>query len=128
MNNDSVEYVNMCKSFVNLVIHLFPMWNKFFSLHHVDLVAFNFDFDLVPPFYFPKWNYYFSASENLPNFSCHFWKHKSVLLHILHQSSVLSNLTPLYFFNSNINFDQKEHIKVEIFEIFKCSGQNSSNS
>ena len=35
-------------------------------------------FDLVRPFYFVKWNCYFSACENLPNFSCHFWKYKSV--------------------------------------------------
>ena len=35
-------------------------------------------------------------------FACHFWKNKSVLLQILHQSSVLSNITPLYFFSSNI--------------------------
>ena len=44
-------------------------------------------FALVPPSYFMKWNHYFSACENLPNSSCHFWKHKSVFLQILHQSS-----------------------------------------
>ena len=31
-----------------------------------------FFFDLVPPFYFLKWNLYFSACENLPNSPCHF--------------------------------------------------------
>ena len=38
----------------------------------------------------------------MPNFSYHFWKHNSVFLQILHQSSVLSNITHLYFFSSNI--------------------------
>ena len=76
-----------------------------------------------------KWNRYFSACENQPNSSCHFWKHKSVFLQILHQSSVRSNITPLYFFSSNmIYLGQKQPIKVQMFEIFKCSDQNFSNS
>ena len=29
---------------------------------------------------------------------CHFWKHKSLFLHVLHQYSVPSNINPLYFF------------------------------
>ena len=37
------------------------------------------------------------TSENLLN-SCHFWKHKSIFLKMLHQCSVPSNITPLYFF------------------------------
>ena len=36
--------------------------------------------------------------ENWLNSSCHFWKHKSVFLQMLHQYSVPSNITPLYFF------------------------------
>ena len=48
---------------------------------------------------------------------------------IFHQYSVPSNITPLYFFSSNIiYFGQKQSIKVQIFEIFECSGQNLSNS
>ena len=78
--------------------------------------------------YFLKWNCYFSACENLPNSPCHFWKHKSVFLQILHQSSVSSNITLLYFFSSSIiYFGQKEPIKVQIFEKFECSGLNSSS-
>ena len=42
------------------------------------------------------------SGENYPNSLCHFWKQKSIFLHILHQYSVPSNITPLYFFNSNI--------------------------
>ena len=38
------------------------------------------------------------VNENLPNSSCHFRKHKSIFLHILHQSSVPSNITHLHFF------------------------------
>ena len=60
--------------------------------------------------------------------SCHFVKHKSVFFQILHQSSVPSNITLLYMFSSNIIcFIQKEPFKVQIFETFECSGQNSSN-
>ena len=44
----------------------------------------------------------------------------SVFLQILHQSSVLSNITPLYFFISKvIYFVQKESIKVQMFETFE---------
>ena len=68
------------------------------------------------------------SSKNLPNSSCHFPKHKSVFLQILHDSSLSWNITPLYFFSSKIiYFVQKEHIKVHIFETFECSGQNFSN-
>ena len=37
------------------------------------------------------------SDENLLNFSCHFWKHKSVFLQMLHQYSVPSSKTLLYF-------------------------------
>ena len=47
----------------------------------------------------------------------------------LYPSSVSWEITPLYVFSSNnIHFAQKESIKVNIFEIFKYSGQNSLNS
>ena len=66
-----------------------------------------------------------SPCKSLPNSSCYFWIHKSVL----HQSSVPSNTTPLYFFTSNIiYFGQKQLTKEQVFEIFECSGQNSLNS
>ena len=108
---------------------LFIYLKEFFTLHLIDLVVLNFYFDLVPAFCFLKWNRYFSACENFPNSSCYFWKHKLVLLQILHQSSVLSNIASLYFFSSNIMyFGQKEPIKVQLFETFGCSDQNSSNS
>ena len=43
--------------------------------------------------------------------------------------SAIKHITPLYIFSSNIlYFVQKNHIKVQIFEIFECSGQNLSNS
>ena len=39
-----------------------------------------------------------------------------------------SNITHLHFFRSNsIYFGHKEPIKVQIFDTFKCLGQNSSN-
>ena len=51
------------KSFVYWAIHLFLRQNKVFTLYLVDLVVLNFYFDLVPPFYFLKWNRYFSACK-----------------------------------------------------------------
>ena len=69
------------------------------------------------------------SDESFPNSSCHFWKHKSVFLQILYQLSVPSNLTPQYFFSSNIiYFGQRQPGKVHIFEIFECSDKHSSNS
>ena len=107
------------KSFGNCAINLFPRWNEVFTLHLVDLVALNFDFDLTLPYYFLKWNRYYSACENLPNSSCHLWKHKLVP----------SNITTLYFLSTNIIcFGQKQPIKMQVFEIFECWGQNLSNS
>ena len=64
----------------------------------------------------------------MPNSSSRFWKHKSAFPQILHQYSVPSNITPLYFFSSNIlYFGQKQLIKVQIFEIFECSDENLPN-
>ena len=69
------------------------------------------------------------SGQNLSNSLCQFWNDKSIPLQILHPSSVSWKITPLYFFSSNnIYFAQKEHIKMKIFETFKCLGQNSSNS
>ena len=77
----------------------------------------------------PNFETFGCSAKNLPNSSCYFPNHKSVFFcQILHHSSVSWNITPLYFFNSNIiYFVQKEPIKVQIFETFECSGQNSSN-
>ena len=43
-------------------------------------------------------------------------------------SSISWKITPLYLISSNnVRFDQKEIIKVKIFETFECSGQSFSN-
>ena len=69
------------------------------------------------------------SGENLLNSSCHFWKYKSVFDQVLDQSSVPSNKNQLYFFSSIIiYFVQQKPIKVQIFEIFECSGENLSKS
>ena len=65
----------------------------------------------------------------MSNSSCYFRKHKSVFLQILHQYSVLSKITLLYLFSSNILcFGQKQLLKVQVFEIFQCSGENLPKS
>ena len=69
------------------------------------------------------------SGQNLSNSLCQFLNDKSIPLQILYPSSVSWKITPLYFFSSsNIYFAQKEHIKINFFETFKCLGQNSSNS
>ena len=69
------------------------------------------------------------SGQNLSNSLCHFWNNKSIPLQILHPLSFSWKITRQYFFTSdNIYFAQKEPIKVKIFEAFKWSGQNLSNS
>ena len=69
------------------------------------------------------------SGQNLSNSLCQFWNNKPIPLQILHPSSFSWKITPLYFFcSNNIYFAQKELIKMKIFETFKCSGQNLSNS
>ena len=58
-NNDSAEQI---KSFVNFAVHLFPRQNKVFTMYLVDLVVLNFYFDFALPFYFLKWNHYFTTT------------------------------------------------------------------
>ena len=68
------------------------------------------------------------SGENFPNSSCLFGNYKSVCLQLLNQFSVQSNITRLYLFSSNIMYyGQKQPIKKQNFDIFKCSTQNSSN-
>ena len=69
------------------------------------------------------------SGQNLTNSLCQFLNDKLIPLQIFYPSSVSWKITPVHFFSSNnIYFAQKEHIKMKIFETFKCSGQNSSNS
>ena len=69
------------------------------------------------------------SGQNLANSLCQFWNYKLIPLQILHPSSVSWKITPMYFFSSKtIYFAQKEPIKINFFETFKCSGQNSPNS
>ena len=77
----------------------------------------------------PNFDTFEYSGENLPNSSRHFPSSNSAFLQILHHSSMSWKINSLYFFSSNnIYFAQKESIKVNIFETFKCLGQNSSNS
>ena len=55
--------------------------------------------------------------QNSPNFSCHFSKHKSVPFQILHHFQCY-DITSQYFFGSSIiYFQQKHHIKVQLFRL-----------
>ena len=79
-----------------------------------------------------KWKFFriFEYSgQNLSNYLCQFLNDESIPLQILHPSSVLWKITPLYFFSSSsICFAQKKSINIKFFEIFECSSQNLSNS
>ena len=67
------------------------------------------------------------SGQMLLNSICQFWNDESIPVQILYPSSVSLKITPLYFLSSNnIYFSQKEHIKMKIFETFKCLRQNSS--
>ena len=63
------------------------------------------------------------SGQNLSNFWCQFWNDKSILLQVLYPPSVSWKITPFYFFSSSsIYFAEKEPIKGETFETFKCLG------
>ena len=69
------------------------------------------------------------SGGNLQNFSCEFPNRKSIFLKTLHHIPVSWNITYLYLFSlSIIFFGQKQPIKLQIFETFKLSSQNLSNS
>ena len=138
-NFDTSEYSG--QNLPNSSCH-FPI-NKsvfFFQiLHHSSM-----SWKITPLYFFSSNNIYFAQKEpikvksfetfecsgqNLSNFLCQSWSDKFIPPQILYSSSVLWKIAPLYFFSSNnIYFAQKEHIKMKIFETFKCLGQNSSNS
>ena len=99
-----VFHVVTKKSLVNLKLRHFLLWIK-------------------KSYQIPNFETFKCSGESFPNFSCQFWKQKSIFLQILYQFSLPSNITTLYFLNSNIiYFGQRQPIKVVIFEIFKCLG------
>ena len=61
MQNIEKSYLTFANSLFECAIDLFPKYNKAFAQHLVDLVAFNFNFNLLPPLYFLKLNRYFST-------------------------------------------------------------------
>ena len=61
---------------------------------------------------------FISAYPYLPDSSCHFWEHKSLFIYILHQSSVPSDRTPLYFSKlKHIYFGQRIQLKSSFLDI-----------
>ena len=127
----------------NLANSLCQFWNdKLIPLQI--LYPSSVSWKITPLYYFSSNSIYFAQKEpikvkmfetfecsgqNLSNSLCQFWNDKSIPLQILYLSSVSWKITPLYFFSSNnIYFPQKEHIKMKIFETFKCLAQNLWNS
>ena len=108
------------------------------------LYPFSVSWRITPLYFFSLNNIYFAHKEpikvkifetfehsgqNLTNSWCQFLNEKLISLQILYPSSVSWKITLLYLFSSNnIYFAQEEHIKMKIFETFKCLGQNVSNS
>ena len=113
--------INSSSNFASLLIVMTHKSSVNFNLIH---------FLLWPKGSHQSPNFYnFKCSvENLPNSSCQFLNYKSILLRILHQTSVSWKITSLYFFSLNIiYFGQKQPIKVQIFQTFVCWTQNLSN-
>ena len=126
-----------------VVKFLMPIGNRK-SIPLQILYPYSISWNKTPLYFFSSKNIYFAqkepikvetfetfecSSQNLSISLCQFWSDKSIPLQILYPYPILWKITPLYFFNSkNIYLVQKEHIKMKIFETFKCSGQNSSNS
>ena len=128
----------------NLSNFLCQFWNNK-SIPLQILYPSSVSWKIIPLYFFSSNNIYFAQKEpikmkifenflecsgqNLSNFLCQFWNDKSIPLQVLYLSSVSWKIIPLYFFSSNnAYFAQKEHIKINFFETFKCSGQNSPNS
>ena len=81
-------------------------------------------FNWVLPFYFLKWNCYFSACKRKFLETTSQFSFKFCINLPCHETYLLYT-----FFSSNIiYFGQKQPIKVQIVEIFDCLGQNLSNS
>ena len=119
-SSDSVEHVQ--KVFL-IVLFIYFQGKISFPTASGRYSCFEFLFWFSSLIFLKLNRFFFSACENLPNCSCHFWKHKSVFLQILHQSSVPWNMIPLCFFSSNIiYFVQKESIKAQNFWDFWVLG------
>ena len=117
--NWQVKFSSIFASFFTFMIHYSPVN---FKLVH-------FLFWIKEPNKSPNFWTWTCSGKSLPNSSCHFWKYKSVFLQILHQYSVPSNITPLYFCNLKVlYFGQKQFIKVQFFEIFECFCENLPKS
>ena len=117
------------KNFFNCAVHLFLRQNKVFTLHPLDLAV--------------EFLFWFSFANLLSKIKSLFfslWTKICQILHVIFESTrqfsfkfciniQCHEATPLYFFRTKIIcFYQKEPIKVQIFEVFECLGQNSSNS
>ena len=123
---------------VQITVYTLPVWEYYYKSVHQPIPTRenrehpgNFQnksvssaFNWVLPFYFLKWNCYFSACKR--KFL------KAQVSFPSNSASVFSSIklnSPILFFTSNIiYFVQKKPIKVQIFEIFEWSDQTSSNS
>ena len=121
----------------NLSNSLCQFWNEK-SIPLQILYPSSVSWKLTPLYFFNSKNVYFaqkepikvkifetfeSSGQNLSNSLCQSWNNKWIPLQILYPSSVSWKIIPLYFFSSNnIYFAQTEHIKMKLFETFKCSG------
>ena len=118
-------------------------WNDK-SIHRQFLYPFSISWKITSLQFFSSNNIYFTqyeiikeeivetfkrSGQNLSNSLYQFWNDKSTPLQILYPYSFSWKITPLYSFSSNnVYFPQKEHIKMKIFETFKCLAQNLWNS
>ena len=109
--------VKFLMSILNWQVNSFSNFASFFiDITHKVLVNFKLIHLLLwikGPNKSPNFAIFVCSDEELPNSSYHFPNHKSLFLQTLHHSLVSWNITPLYFFSSNIMyFGQKQPINV----------------
>ena len=126
------KFVKFLKSILNCQINSSSIFASFFIYMtyspHVSFKLIYFELWTKGCHESPNFETFRYSSENLPDSSCHFWKHKSVFFPKFYQSWVPSIVTPMYFLSSKIiYFGKKQPIKVQMFEIFECSEQNLLN-
>ena len=127
------QFITFFMSVSNWQVNSYSNFASFFIVitHNspVNFKVIHFLLGIKGPIKSPNFETFVCSGESLPNSSCRFPNQKSLFLQIFHHSLVSWNINPLYFFSSNIiYFNQKQSIKVYIFETFQCLSQNLSNS
>ena len=124
------KFVKLLMSVLNREVSSFSIFALFFILmtqyYPENLKPMHFStLDERIPSKSKFWDFQVSG-KNFPNFSCHFWKQKSVFHFASIFSATKRKSLVLFQVKHNI-FGQRQSIKVQIFEIFEYLNQTFSN-